>query len=658
MKQNIIDKFRKIHLDFHTPSWVGNIGKQFDPERFVDTLQKANVDNICVFAKCCHGMSYYPTRIGVRHPNLQFDLLGEMVRALRKAAIAVSIYYTVVWDDSIVDAHPGWAQRDREGNPRFGYGKLWRTVCVNSPYTEEVVLPQVKEIIDGYHPDEFWFDMLWVVDEECFCDYCRAKMLSMNLDPESRQDRVVFSDWTDENFIQRVTSYIRKCDPQIGVTYNNCVRVGARRKTPFMDVFEIESLPHAWGYWYFPLYSRYLRSFGIPLKGMTCRFHKFWGDFGSLKPVEQMQFEAATMLVQGAGCVIGDQLDPGGKLESSAYENIGRVFDFIEKREPWSKGWSPVTEIAVLADTEPGSISQGKPSPSLLGATKVLIESHEQFDVIDEEHEFDSYRLIVIADMQSPSKLLLAKLERYLSGGGKVILCDRSLAGAGSEWLGKNLGFRWRGRSSYTLDYIRIRDEKFRGRLPGIDMIVYDRFSLVEPITGIEVLADTIHPLEERTPLRYMSHLQASPGPKGEHPAVVARDGRMVYYAPPIWKSYFESGNPILRQLAANGIRYLLSDALIRTNAPGSAEMTVLRRDNLFVLHCVNYSPSRRGNHPEVIEEIRPLYGIEAELRLPDKPVRCCLIPDRKELPVEWDGTYARVVLPRVDIHAGIEFKL
>jgi hypothetical protein len=653
----IEQRFRKVHLDFHTPAWVEGVGSDFNADEFVRTLIEAKVDNICIFGKCCHGLSYYDTEIGVRHPHLKYDLLRKMIDALRSAGIAVSIYYSIVWDDLIVDRHPEWAQRDKLGNPRFGFGKLWRTVCVNSPYTDGILLPQVKELVQRYIPDELWFDMLWVVEEECFCNYCREVMISLDLDPESRTDRIAFSDWTDEHFVEKVSEYIKTLNPDVRVTYNNCVRVGARHKIPSMDVFEIESLPHAWGYWYFPLYSRHIRTHGIPVKGMTCRFHKFWGDFGSLKPIPQLQFEAASMIAQGAGCVIGDQLDPGGKLEGPAYRNIGEMFDFIEKRENWSREWKPVVDIGLLADDEPGSISQGKPSPNLLGALKILMETHCQFDIIDCEADLTKYALVIVADTVIPTQELLEKLETYLVNGGKLIFTGKSLSSAPNDWRMRFLGTRYNGMSEYSQEYIRVTDEQMSRNVPSIDLIAYDRFSVVDPIDGVEILGRAVQPLAERTPIRYMSHLQASPGTVGPYPSIIRFIDRVIYFAPAIFKSYFESGNTVFRHLLDNAIEMLLPQTSVRTNAPSSAEVTLLRSSESYAVHVVNYSPSRRGNHPEVLDEIRSLHDISISVRIPDTPKRVYIFPGEKELSYRSENGYIQVIVPEVEIHAGVCFE-
>lgn len=72
---------RAIHLDFHTMPGIYDVGRDFDGEVFARTLADAHVDYITVFARCNLGFAYYPTRVGVMHPGLKFDLLGGMSQA-------------------------------------------------------------------------------------------------------------------------------------------------------------------------------------------------------------------------------------------------------------------------------------------------------------------------------------------------------------------------------------------------------------------------------------------------------------------------------------------------------------------------------------------------------------------------------------------------
>ena len=70
---------RQVHLDFHTSPWIPDVASEFEASEFARTFRKANVNSVTIFAKCHHGMSYYPTKVGTMHPALKSrDLMGEM----------------------------------------------------------------------------------------------------------------------------------------------------------------------------------------------------------------------------------------------------------------------------------------------------------------------------------------------------------------------------------------------------------------------------------------------------------------------------------------------------------------------------------------------------------------------------------------------------
>ena len=64
-------RYRQIHLDFHTSEHIPDVGAGFNPDTFADTLAEARVNWVTLFAKCHHGLSYYPTRVGTMHPSLK-----------------------------------------------------------------------------------------------------------------------------------------------------------------------------------------------------------------------------------------------------------------------------------------------------------------------------------------------------------------------------------------------------------------------------------------------------------------------------------------------------------------------------------------------------------------------------------------------------------
>ena len=99
---------RQIHLDFHTSEHITDIGGKFDAEAFADTLVRARVASVQLFARCWHGWMYYQSaRFAERiHPHLNGrDMLREQIVACNARGIATPIYVATQVDRYSADRH-------------------------------------------------------------------------------------------------------------------------------------------------------------------------------------------------------------------------------------------------------------------------------------------------------------------------------------------------------------------------------------------------------------------------------------------------------------------------------------------------------------------------------------------------------------------------
>src|SRR5438874_4017632 len=158
-------RFRQVHLDFHTSPLIPDVACDFDAEEFANTVQAAHINSITCFAKCHHGMCYYPTKVGPVHPSLNSDLLGAQIQSCHRRGIRVPIYLTCVWDNYMAEQHPDWQQRRRNGElwgAKPGEAG-WKSICLNSPYLDYQIA-QTRELLDTYEVDGFFFDSVWQGD--------------------------------------------------------------------------------------------------------------------------------------------------------------------------------------------------------------------------------------------------------------------------------------------------------------------------------------------------------------------------------------------------------------------------------------------------------------------------------------------------------------
>ena len=550
--------YRQIHLDFHTSEAIEGIGADFDPDEFAATLVKAHVNSITVFARCHHGWNYYQSQVNPEriHPHLaRPNLLKEQIEACHARGIRAPIYTTIQWDHFTARQHPDWLLTDEHGRifetQPFEAG-FYRWLNVNSPYIH-FLREHVREIFDMLPVDGFFFDIVQPLPSSD--PYTQDKMRAAGLNPANAGDRAQFGLESLNQFKREFSQFVWSINPEVSVFFN-AGHVGTRHRA-VMDAYshwELETLPSGgWGYQHFPVTMRYARNLGLDVLGQTGKFHTSWGDFHSFKNEAALQFECFRMIALGAKCMIGDQLPPRGQLEPYVYERIGNVYAEVEAKEPWCVGAKAISEIAVMTPEEFTSASASHLPSAIKGATRILEEAAQQFEIVDSHSDFTPYAVLILPDIIPVDAALAAKLEAYVAQGGKVIATFESglapdQSGFASALFGVDVasegprdatGKLVRGvfyeRGDYV-DYILPQGEIGRG-LPPTEHVMYIRGMDVKARDGAEVLAPIFPSYFDRTWDHFCSHRQTPSAGVPGNPGIV-RSGSVIYFSSPVFTLY------------------------------------------------------------------------------------------------------------------------
>ncbi len=668
---------RQVHLDFHTSPHIPAIGADFDAQAFARTLAEARVNSISVFAKCHHGYSYYPTKIGVPHPHLQRDLLGEMVQACHAAGIRVQAYTTVVWDELAWAERPEWRQVFSDGQMGKIGGPLrpgWKNLCPNTGYADYVIA-QIEEILDLYPVEGLFIDIVRYIGGPCVCSTCLRQMQVEGVDPLDETQLYRFSLEAERRFMRRTTRAIRARRPDAAIFYNSRLRVefdpvlGNRPELDDFTHLEIESLPGGfWGYSHFPLYVRYFQTFNRPLIGMTGRFHTTWGDFGGLRNRAALEFECFQALAHGAGCSIGDQLHPRGRLDPAVYRRIGEVYAGVEAREPWIHGTTALPEVGVLTvNGAPGmsgaqlhSWSETLPLGDL-GALYILEQLKIQFQVLDASSDLSPYRVVILPDSISVDAPLAEKLRAYLKAGGKLLITDRSGLAGDDFRLAEEMGVHYAGPAAYAPDYLLLEPE-IQGDIEPMAHSCEQPGVQVTAVEDARVLAYSGAPYFNRTWEHFCSH-QYTPlnldggGPPGNGPLIIEHGG-VIYIARPLFTEYAISAKRVHKQVIGNCLARLLPDPRVgANNLPSTAVVTVRQQQQDLIVHLLHYIHQRRGRVLDVIEDVLPLHEVEISIRADRRPAEVLLVPENQPAAWSWEAGYVRMRVPVVNGYQIVQIK-
>ena len=653
-------RFRQIHLDYHTSPHIEGIGKDFNPGEFAATLKKARVNSITCFARCHHGMLYYdskkfPERV---HPHLaNKNLLKEQIEVCHQNDIRVPIYITVQWDHYTAEEHPEWLVRDENGYPHaMGRNRLfdagfYNFLCVNTPY-RDFLKEQTLEVLETFETDGIFFDIVKPV--ECVCKYCRRDMMKQGLDPTNQEDRQKFAQQTINEFKEEMTAFVREYNKDCLIFYN-AGHMGPKDRSAkdAYTHFELESLPSGhWGYLHFPMTMLYARNLGHDCMSHTGKFHTMWGDFHSFKNQAALEFECFRMLALNSKCLIGDQLDPNGRISKPVYDLVGSVYSQVERKEPWCQGAVGLTDIGVLTSEE-FSLADSRNLPDdMMGVTRMLLELAQQFDILDSKSDFSKYKVLILPDRITVDSTLAEKLDAYLANGGKLIATYKSgLDPNLSEFSLKSLGVKLKGEAPYSPDFLVPVGEIGRG-LPETEHVMYMKGLEVEAENGTEVLSQTLIPYFNRTWEHFCSHKHTPSSGVAGYPGIVKK-GNAIYFMHPIFSQYNQNAPRWCKQLFLNALELLLPDPLVKHDGPSTVMVTLneQKQENRQVLHLLHYIPERRSKEIDIIEDVIPLYNIKVSVKVP-QPVRSIVCaPEGIQLDFDLKEDRVEFVVPKIDGH-------
>lgn len=654
--------WRKIHLDFHNSQYIPSIGGKFNAGEFGDALVQASIDSIVVFAKDMHGYFYYPSKYGPVHPGLQFDLLGAQVEACRKRGIAVYAYYCTTWDNYLAEHHPEWLvfKRDRTTYlPKFDETPRWTALCIAQEGFVRLMEDHTKEFVSRYALDGAWYDMPYPIAAECFCEECLSQLRSRGKDPMDRQAQREHKQELEIRFMERLYKAVQALRPGCQVDFNNQAVYGLGGRVKWMGNIELEALPSAaaWGYYFFPLVTRYTRTFGLTNYGITGRFKASWADFGGLKLPAQLDVECASIVANAARCDIGDQMPPAGKLDPAVYHVIGKSYARIKAIQPYLDGAAPVTEAAMMVSGLPLDHIN---SEAHLGWVKLLTECRVQFDVVEPDAAWERYALMILPEGLPVDEALAARLHGYVAQGGALIVSHTAglLAGTKQSWL-EQYGLAFEGLSEFKPAYL-VPQENFTGDIPTYEYALYEGASRWRANGAAKVVARLGEPLFQRSPAHYTSHQQTPFDHLTEY-AAAAVSGRVALAGFPLGASYYSQGYWVYRALLRHLLKQALPEPLIVTDAPVSTEITVTWQEAprpRYLVHVVNWSANRgTPRHPVFHEEPLTLSGVTVRLNLPLKGVGVKAVISGLTLTGRRAGAGVEVSVPPVKVHEILEFE-
>ncbi|MGQ1787406.1 hypothetical protein [Saccharicrinis sp. GN24d3] len=651
---------RQVHLDFHTSEKLENIGKNWNKEEWQQALKVGHVNSINIFAKGHHGWCYYDTKVGKRHPNLDYDLFGAQLDACHEIGVTAQAYVTVGWNVLDAREHPDWVSTGKDGIDKFAEMEAkskpgepfpwgWPTLSPEGPYMEHL-LKHTEEIAKNYEIDGFWFDIV-PVGTVNYNEWSKKDMEANGVDWNNEEEAWEHHCKKMHTYFQKTNAIIKKYRPNATIYYNWTTPIsGARNMKEQYHQYntkqDLEDLPTTWhGYDVFPVRAKYYANTGKPIVGMSGKFHSAWGEFGGFKHKDAIWYEAAAMMSFGAMASFGDQLHPTGKLEKATYGNIGHAYAYIEKIEGYSINAQHKARTAIWLSFT------GRDND----LTKMLLENQVNFVVANNLKDWSDLEVLILHSDVRLNEIETAQIQSYLDKGGKLFILGKGAYENGAWKF--DIGATDAAEATYRNDYTYVGDKlttdlvqsPFLNRMPAIR---------VTPKEGTEILAQIYEPYFDRTVEHWTSHdnvpYQNKPA---VHPAVI-KYGNIVWCAHDLERIYAKEGSRVHRQLFYNALKQLLMDPFVEAEMPSCGRLNLLHQpeENRYVVHLTYGTPHQRGR-AQVIEDLVPLHNVPVSVDFDEKIKKAYTISGKKALKMKKVDGKLQVVVPEFECHTAVVFE-
>lgn len=652
-----------LFFDFHTMPANPDVGKDFDAEALAAIFAQAGVDYVVFPARCNLGIAYYPTKIGTPHPSLHCDIVGNLTRACHRRGIRVSAYINLGLSHEEGLRHRDWLVLPENGETytKNPLNSFFRQMCYLSDYGDHAAA-MAAEVVKTCDVDGLFLDCMNT--RPCIGIECLDAMAKEGVVWQDPKQLHAFNQRKIVGMAQRVADAVRAVKPGALLYFNG---VGFEAQQAIGSYLEFECLPTGgWGYEILPVGARYLRTLGKPVLNMTGRFHRSWGDFGGIRTEASLEYDCLYGLANGLSTTIGDHFHPRGDINRAVAALDTRIYQRLQKLQPWLDDAKPLTEIAVpMLKPYPGYDYQTSEDRAaynnefnaIKGATRMLCELKQQFDVPSRMSSWEPYSILVLSDYVQLDDDCRARVASHLAKGGAILASAWSgLDSQRRDFVFPEWGVHYCGEDPCDPAFLNAGPE-IAAALPEMPITFYDRGVEVSAQAGTAVLGTIITPY-------YNSHwdgrhgfVYLPPDKDSGRPAVTCTK-QVAYVTHPVFTSYYNAAPVPMRQLVAKLLARLLPRPLLKTpGAPSFLRATVCSQPGRRMVHLLAYLPENRGAGCAMIEE--PLLVDEQQIALREdgrEVKNVYLAPQGDKLPFTRQDGYVLVTLPKMRGYALLVF--
>ncbi len=629
-----------LHFDFHAAKSNAKIGETLTVGMLDSVLATVRPDYVQVDCKGHPGISSYPTSVGNRAAGYVKDPLRLWRDVTAKHGVALYVHYSGVIDQEAIRQHPDWAIINAEGKPEH------RPTSLHSPYADNLMIPQLKELITEYGIDGAW------IDGECWSlvpDYSEASRqkfaqatgltgLPRSPDDPNYKKFLEFNRQAFRQYLNHYVDELHQFNPRFELTSNwafsSYMPEPVTVNLDFLsgDLAAMNSVNSA------AFEARVLAPQGKSWDLMAWSFSKQRDGGTSAKTPVQLHQEAAQIMAVGGGFESYFKQNPDASIQPWTIPAMKSIADFARARQPYCQKASAIPQIALLFSNAGWQHRTGnvyrhgdgvlKPMQGILTA---LLDGQHTVEVLMEHHlrgRMGEYGLIVIPEWAYLEPAFKGELVEYAHQGGKLLV-------VGAEAIKL-----FEKESGVT---VSAPLEEKKNQWIGFDKQIFGMVGAYQPVTlnpGTQALGS----MYSRQDLRFPAGALGSVAACGR--------GKMAGIAMNFGVSYHESQTAAGRDLLSKAVKELFTHPVVEVKGSHLVHVTLNRLGNKTTINLVNTGGPHANPNVLSYSEVPPVGPLDVRIRYARKPAKVMLQPENKALDFRYDRGQIVLTVPRVDIHS------
>lgn len=632
------ESFFGLHFDFHARATDEQVGETLTEAMLDSLLTIVQPDYIQVDCKGHPGIASYASKVSATVGSFEKDPLNLIREVTARHGVALYVHYSGVIDRYIADKHPEWASLSAEGQPNDRGG-----LSTYSPYVDQILIPQMKELSEVYDLDGAWIDgECWGLQPD-YSEHMRQAWQTEHdgtLPKPEDENYQAFLEFNRQGFLKYLQHYLDEVhafDPAFQMTsnwsYSSFMPEPVNTPVDYLsgDLTPSNAVYRA------SFESRCLAPQGKPWDIMAWSFA--WGrELGnSTKTALQLQQEAAQVLSMGGGFQVYFKQNRDASFQPWTFSIMDEVAEFCREREEFTHKAQPVPQIALLySNAGYKHISPNVYSPwsgelnPLQGILYALLDGQHSVEILRENHlsgKMEQYPLIVVPEWEYLEPAFRDELVNYTQKGGKLLVIGAQAVKLFEDELAVDF-------DGEVID--QQRQLGYKGHLAGLRT----HFQLVKARSNTETLGQLYTLMDDRFP---DDHTFASVNKLGE--------GMIGAVYADLGNVYNERKTTVYRDFLQGIVSRLFPDQMVEVGGSQKVQVAVNEKDDQLLINLVNTSGDHANEKVYVYDEIPKIGPLQVSARIKKKPAKVTLQPESQPVDFSYEDGVLHFQVPELYVH-------